>query len=111
MPLGCFRAPLGRLLGTLGSLLGAFWVPWKLPGAPKEGFGASRDSFSEPPGMFGHAFCVQVLDLHNALIAAGNPNWHSLKLFVPSLQRGGTCAAHGMEPSWAKIDAASQERS
>ena len=40
---------------------------------------------------------------HNALIAAWNPCWVSLRLFVHPLQRGGTCAAHGMHPKVAKI--------
>ena len=42
------------------------------------------------------ALVAQPLAEHIALNAAGNPFLHSLTLLLPHLQRGGTCAAHGI---------------
>ena len=109
MALGRALAALGRLLGALARLLGASWLPLGRSWAPSgwswaplgsilalleaSGFDFSRfwegtdlvlEAFG---GSFCHAFCVQSLGLHDALIAAGNPYWYSLGLFIP------TCSA------------------
>ena len=45
---------------------------------------------------FLYAFCALLLDARNACVAAGNLCWHLLSIFRHTLQRGGTCAAHGI---------------
>ena len=69
-----------RNLLRLGRLLARFWMGLD---SPNLGWGG-------PNGLFFHGF------RRYALIAAGNPGLHFLWLFVLPLQRGGTCAAHGI---------------
>ena len=85
--LGCLLGVLGRLLGALGCLLGASGVPlgrsWGTLGrilALMDTPGLDFGSFGGCPGWVWGGFecsflqdsCMQTLDLHDALIAAGN---------------------------------------
>ena len=90
----------GRFLVDLGSILPPFWMKFLVIFVPCIRFG---NACFVLPLVDHHGFFVHPLALHNALIAAWNPYWVSLGLFVHPLQRGGTCAAHGMEPSWPKM--------
>ena len=96
---------LGELLDSLGCLCAVSWPPfgcfldalgriWALIGASVLDFGWSW----APPGWVlassGEVFAT--IFEGAALIAAGIPAWHSPWHFVTSLQRGGTCAAHGI---------------
>ena len=88
--LGCLLGSLGRLLGALGCLLCASWLSRTLPDSILECLGLDF-------GMLGARFWPPLcLSLHNAGVAARDPSWHSLRLFFSYLQRGGTCAAHGI---------------
>ena len=53
-----------------------------------------------------HVFCIAFkafLDMVQGLLQKIPADLHFL-LFTTTLQRGGTCAAHGMQPSWFKIE-------
>ena len=123
MALGRALAALGRLLGALARLLGASWLPLGCSWAPSgwcwaplgsilalleaSGFDFSRfyegtdlvlEAFG---GSFCHAFYVQSLGLHDALIAAGNPYWYSLGLFIPTCSAAvRALRAHGIGSKW-----------
>ena len=102
--LGRSWPPLGRILGTSLVLLGPSW----LPTAAQDGLGLDFSSIwvgfwlhlglhlGASRLVFGKNFDVLPPDLHGARISAGNPYRNSLRLFFLPLQRGGTCAAHGI---------------
>ena len=99
--LGRSWPPLGRILGTSLVLLGPSW----LPTAAQDGLGLDFSSIwvgfwlhlGASRLVFGKNFDILPPDLHGARISAGNPYRNSLRLFFLPLQRGGTCAAHGIE--------------
>ena len=97
-PWGRSWAPLGRFLGAfwmlLGVLLGVLGASWALKarfGSILEGSWGGLGVIWEPLGGLWAFIFAQ-----NALITAGTSCWHSPGLFVPPLQRGGTCEAHGI---------------
>ena len=81
---------LGRFLGALGRLLAASWLSW----TPSGSISTLRSSILDPSGHnFGPLYvCVSMLHelLHETHLGI------SLGLFFSHLQRGGTCAAHGI---------------
>ena len=81
-PFGCFLGALGRIWALIGASVLDFGWSWAPPGWVLASSGAVFATIFEG----------------DALIAAGIPAWHSHWHFVTSLQRGGTCAAHGMPP-------------
>ena len=102
---------LGQLLGSLGCLCAVSWPPfgcflgalgriWALIGASVLDFGWSW----APPGwvLASSGAVFATIFEGDALIAAGIPAWHSHWHFVTSLQRGGTCAAHGIKKNDVK---------
>jgi len=121
--LGASQACLGRILAALGPLLASFWkhldvswTPfarflntlgriWALMGASAsilEGLwclwaGCWRAPVAIFAMVFGHAFRVSPLVLHNASIAKGNPYWHFLGLsFSPCGAVVRALYAHGI---------------
>ena len=109
-PPGCVLAVFGVALGHLLAVLGRSWVSFEHllaalghllvasgcacvpPGWILKGFGYLRTTFWSVLGP--------VLDSifgYNAFIAARCPAWISHTLFLLTLQRGGTCAAHGIK--------------
>ena len=82
---------VGRLLNASWALLVASGLPWVPPGWFLQGSGWLRTGFWR---ALGAVFAAIFED--NALITAGSPAWHSHGHFVLPLQRGGTCAAHGV---------------
>ena len=82
---------VGRLLNASWALLVASGLPWVPPGWFLQGSGWLRTGFWR---ALGAVFAAIFED--NALITAGSPAWHSHGHFVLPLQRGGTCAAHGI---------------
>ena len=93
-PFGLSWVPLRCLLASFWVLLGALERIWALWGASALDF---QRSWALPGWVLatsGAAFATIVEG--DALIAAGIPAWHSHWHFVTSLQRGGTCAAHGI---------------
>ena len=79
-PFGCFLGALGRIWALIGASVLDFGWSWAPPGWVLASSGAVFATIFEG----------------DALIAAGIPAWHSHWHFVTSLQRGGTCAAHGI---------------
>ena len=80
-PFGCFLGALGRIWALIGASVLDFGWSWAPPGWVLASSGAVFATIFEG----------------DALIAAGIPAWHSHWHFVTSLQRGGTCAAHGIK--------------
>ena len=80
-PFGCFLGALGRIWALIGASVLDFGWSWAPPGWVLASSGAVFATIFEG----------------DALIAAGIPAWHSHWHFVTSLQRGGTCAAHGIQ--------------
>ena len=80
-PFGCFLAALGRIWALIGASVLDFGWSWAPPGWVLASSGAVFATIFEG----------------DALIAAGIPAWHAHWHFVTSLQRGGTCAAHGID--------------
>ena len=79
-PFGCFLGALGRIWALIGASVLDFGGSWAAPGWVLASSGTVFATIFEG----------------DALIAAGIPAWHSHWHFVTSLQRGGTCAAHGI---------------
>ena len=114
-PLGACWAPLGRFLGASWALLGASWVLLGASWAHLASHGRLRPRFWSPRGSISNFsgldfrplrarfWSTPCLRLHSAGIAARNPSWRSLGLFFPTLQRGGTCAAHGIGAKLAQM--------
>ena len=109
--LGRNLGALGELLDSLGRLFAASWTPFKrfldALGRLWAFLGASGLDFGEswvPPGWVlessGTVFAMVFED--NALIPAGSPALHSHWHFITPLQRGGTCAAHGIKKNDVK---------
>ena len=94
-PFGLSWVPLRCLLASFWVLLGALGRIWALLGASALDFGGSW----APPGwvLASSGAVFATIFEGDALIAAGIPAWHSHWHFVTSLQRGGTCAAHGIK--------------
>ena len=99
-PLGCSWVSLGRslvsfehLLAALGHLLVASGCACVPPGWILKGFGYLRTTFWSALGAI-----LDSIFGYNAFIAARCPAWISHTLFLLTLQRGGTCAAHGIKP-------------
>ena len=70
---------------ALGSVIyGGFFVLWRLVCVNTSTITKPWQEHQKP-------------DLRVAWISAGNPSHNSLQLLIPPLQRGGTCAAHGIE--------------
>ena len=94
-PFGLSWVPLRCLLVSFWVLLDALGRIWALWGAAALDFGGSW----APPGwvLASSGAVFAIIFEGDALIAAGIPAWHSHWHFVTSLQRGGTCAAHGIE--------------
>ena len=85
-PFGCFLGALGRIWALIGASVLDFGWSWAPPGWVLASSGAVFATIFEG----------------DALIAAGIPAWHSHWHFVTSLQRGGTCAAHGIKKNDVK---------
>ena len=117
--LGRLLASLGRFLGVSWALLGrswlplgcsvelhgCIWVPWAVPGLDFKGFGDVPDSVLRGSrNSFDVHFATPRISSHNALKKAVPTLWHLLRLFVSPLQRGGTCAAHGIETTMSHFN-------
>ena len=121
--MGGSRTSLGRLVGAPGRLLASLgpflrgsstllkrsWLSLGWSGAPLGGFfgrpGALWARFGRLPGLIFLCFFVlsRLFCLTNALIAAGNPHWHLLRLFVPPCSAAVRAQHMELEPSWLKI--------
>ena len=97
MVLGCVLGASGPPLGRSCGLLGASWLSRMPLPSISTGFGRVRAGFwkAARPG-FGTHFAYTRLMYIMHLIAAGTSLLHLLTLFFSPLQRGGTCAAHGI---------------
>ena len=90
------KISLGCLLAALWSCTAAFRFPGPSQASILKGLGRLRLSFERLASSFDVTFATPRISSHNAFKNAVTTLCHLLRLFVSPLQRGGTCAAHGI---------------